>query len=70
MGIVTAVTDVFTSVGTWIVSQLSALQSLFWTVATDGTVTLTFVGVLTLIGLAISISLLIINLIKNFMTLH
>ena len=70
MGIVTAVTDVFTSVGTWIVDQLTALQSLFWTVGTNGEVTLTFVGVLTLIGLAISISLLIINLIKNFMTMH
>lgn len=70
MGIITAITGVFTSIGTWIIEQLGALQTLFWTVADDGTVTLTFVGVLTLIGLAISISLLIINMIKGFMRLH
>ena len=69
MGIVNAVTGVFTATGTWLVDQIGAFQQLFWTTS-GGEVELTFLGVLCLIGLAISVSLLFVNMIKGFMRLH
>ena len=66
MSLITAILAVFTSVGDWIISQLDALQVIFWT-TTDGVVQLTFLGVLAVAGLAFSVVFLIIGIIQRFL---
>ena len=60
---ITAITDVFTEIGTWITSQISALMPVFYTEA-DG---LTFLGILAVCGLAFSVIFLIMGIIKRFL---
>lgn len=62
MEIITSMTTVFTEVFAWLQSALTTVLGLFYN-ATDG---LTIFGVLAIIGLAISIFLLIVNIISNF----
>lgn len=61
--ILTAILAVFTSVGEWIVATFNSLVPLFYT-AESG---LTFIGVLSVAGLAFSIAFLLINLIKSWL---
>lgn len=56
----------FTQVGDWIVSTLSSLTELFWT-QTGDSVQLTFLGALSLVALGISVILLLIRIIQNFL---
>ena len=63
--IITALTAVFDGVMTWIISAINATIAVFWT----GT-GLTFLGVLALIALAISIFFLLMGLIQNFLHLR
>lgn len=70
-GIITAMTSVFTAVFTWIQTAINSVIPLFWTAGTGDTGgQLTFLGVLSIIGLAISIFFLLVGLIQNFLHLR
>lgn len=62
--LLTAIFAVFTAVGDWIMTQLSDLPSIFWN-TTDSS--LTFLGVLAVVSLGISIIFLMIRVIQNFL---
>ena len=61
--VVTAITGVFTAVGTWFASAVESIVPIFYS-DTDG---LTFLGTLTIMGLAISVIFLLLGVISNFM---
>lgn len=61
--IITAITGVFTAVGEWFGNAVNAMVPIFYT-AEDG---LTFIGTLTIMGLAVSVTFLLLNVISNFM---
>lgn len=58
------VTDVFDGLGVWLISGLNSVVALFW-VADTGTLTL--LGILAICGLAVSVFLLIMGIIQNFL---
>lgn len=60
--ILTAIFAVFTAVGDWISTAVTALIPMFYA---DGA--LTFLGVLAVVGLGFSVIFLIIGLIQNFL---
>lgn len=62
--VVSAITAVFTAIIQWIVSAITDVIPLFYAAETG----LTFIGVLALCALGISITLLVINLVKDFLT--
>lgn len=61
-GIVTAVTGVFTAIGSWITTTIPTLTELFYA---EGN--LTFLGVLAVCGLAFSVVFLLIGIIQRFL---
>lgn len=68
MGVLSAILEVFTSVGTWISTATQNLIPMFWQAGTDGSGgSLTFLGVLAVAGLAFSVTFLIIGLIQRFL---
>lgn len=69
--IITAMTTVFDAVFTWIKSAITSCIEVFYTAGTgDSAGQLTFLGVLALIALAISIFFLLVGLIQNFLHLR
>ena len=64
MNIVTSITNVFGEISTWIVGQLGAVQELFWS-ADSGS--LTFLGVLAIVGVGIACALMLINTVRSFL---
>lgn len=62
-GVLGAILEVFSSVGDWIATAVTDLIPMFY-VADSG---LTFLGVLAVAGLAISVVFLIIGVIQNFL---
>lgn len=68
--IITALTSVFSAVFDWIVEAIPDVIAVFWTTGTGGTGELTFLGVLALIALAVSIFFLLLGLIQNFLHLR
>lgn len=60
-----AITEVFTSIGDWIVGSVEAMTALFWNAADGGSLTL--LGVLAVAGLGFSIILMIVGIIQNFL---
>lgn len=71
MTIITAMTGVFDAVFTWIMSAVNAVIPIFWTAGVgEKPGELTFLGILALIGLAISIFFLLVGLIQNFLHLR
>lgn len=69
--IVTAMTTVFDAVFTWVKSAITSCIEVFYTAgAADKPGELTFLGVLALIALAISIFFLLVGLIQNFLHLR
>lgn len=62
----TAISKVFDGVITWIISAINQAVPLFY-VAEKG---LTFLGVLSVVGLSISVFFLLIGLIQNFLHLR
>ena len=62
-GVLSAILEIFLAVGEWISSAVTSLTPMFWS-AESG---LTFLGVLSVAGLAFSIAFLIINLIQGFL---
>lgn len=69
--IITAMTAVFDAVFTWLKSAITSCISVFYTAGTgDAGGQLTFLGVLALIALAISIFFLLVGLIQKFLHLR
>lgn len=64
--IITALTNVFDAVGTWIASAVESVTPMFY--ASEGG--LTFLGTLAVVGLAFSVMFLIIGIIQNFLHLR
>lgn len=64
MEIVSQITSVFTAIGDWIGDAMVALLDIFWN-STDNK--LTILGTLATMGLAISVILLLLNIIQNFL---
>lgn len=63
-----SVLDVFSAVGEWFSEFVPTLFSLFWTPGASGAPgSLTFLGVLAVAGLAISVVFLVVGLIQNFL---
>lgn len=66
MNIIEAMTGVFDSIGDWFVNAVSDVTSLFYVPETG----LTLLGTLAVIGLAISIVMLLLNIVKSFLRLR
>ena len=60
--VVSAITAVFTAIIEWVITAITAVVAVFWTGEA-----LTFLGVLALLALAISIFFLLMGLIQNFL---
>ncbi len=67
--VLNAILGVFTAVGDWFSTFVPTLYALFWTAPASegGTGSLTFLGVLAVAGLAISVVFLVVGLIQNFL---
>ena len=63
--VITAVTSVFTAIGTWLISSITAMEAVFWT----GT-GLTFIGTLSVVGLAIAVVLMVLAMIRSYLQLR
>lgn len=71
MGVVTAIFDVFSEIGAWIVETFTVIQALFWTVPEGGGAgSLTFLGTLMVISVGIGLIFLIIGVIQRFLHLR
>lgn len=66
MSIVEQMTDVFTDIMTWIVTALQSVIGIFWSDTTG----LTFLGILALVALGVSIFFLLMGVIQNFLHLR
>lgn len=62
-GVLEAILDIFSSVASWIADAVASLVPMFY----DAETGLTFLGVLAVAGLAISVAFLIIGVIQNFL---
>lgn len=69
MGVLNAILAVFTSVIDWFAGSFEALIPVFYTTSSTGG-ELTFIGVLTVISLAIAVCLLIFRYIIEFLKLR
>lgn len=63
--VITAITQVFTSIGTWLVGAITAMEAVFWV---DGA--LTFIGTLSVVGLAIAVILMVLAMIRSYLQLR
>lgn len=63
--VITAMTAVFTAIFDWILTAIESVLAVFWTGEA-----LTFLGVLALVALGISIFFLLVGLIQNFLHLR
>lgn len=64
--VITAITAVFTAIFDWIMTAITTVIGVFYVAETG----LTFLGVLALIALGISIFFLVMGLIQNFLHLR
>lgn len=62
---ISAITTIWSDVMDWIVDALGSVQTVFY----NGT-TLTFMGTLAVIGVAIAIAFLLIGVVQNFLRLR
>lgn len=67
MAILTAILAVFEQMGLWISETVQDFIPMFWTTGTGGAGELTFLGVLCVASLAMSVGFLLIGLIQRFM---
>lgn len=66
--VLNSILAVFTAIGEWFSEFVPTLFGLFWTAGESGSEgSLTFLGVLAVAGLAISIVFLVVGLIQNFL---
>lgn len=71
MNPLTSITEVFSAMGTWLVTFINSLIPLFWNEGSgENAGSLTFLGVLAIIGLAISVFFLVMRVIENFLHLR
>ena len=63
MAIITAITEVFDSMSTWLRTAIQSALSLFWDPTASN---LTILGVLAVCALAVSIFFLLLGLVQNF----
>lgn len=68
-GIAGAVLGVFSAVGQWFVAQLGTVVALFVTVS-DGVYHLTFFGIMTLVGIGLAVTLLLIRAVGAFLSMR
>lgn len=61
--IVSAITGIFDSVGDWLVNAINDVSALFYVPETG----LTLIGVLAIMGLAIAVVMMLINVVKSFL---
>lgn len=66
-GVIEAVLAVFDMIGNWIGGAFENLIPIFWTATEGGAGSLTFMGVLAVAGLAISVVLLLLNIVQRFL---
>ena len=59
-----AITNVFTGMGDWIAEYMPTIMSIFYNTETNS---VTFLGILALCGLAISIFFLLMGVVQNFL---
>lgn len=67
---INAITTVWTDVMEWITTSLASVQDVFYTTGTGGTGSLTFLGTLSVISVAIGIAFLVIGVIQSFLRLR
>lgn len=68
MDIITSIFGVFSETGKWLTQFIPTLISLFWSEGSGDTPgSLTFLGILAVMGLSISVFFLIMGLIQNFL---
>ena len=68
---ISAITTVWTDVMEWIVTAIGSVQEVFYTPgASGGAGSLTFLGVLAVVSVAIGIVFLVIGVIQNFLRLR
>lgn len=68
MGVLSAILQVFTSVGQWFGTAFNQLIPIFWTAGEGSTSgSLTFMGVLAVAGLAFSVVFLLIGIVQRFL---
>lgn len=63
MGVLESVLEIFTGVGEWISTAVTSFIPMFYAAETG----LTFLGVLAVAGLAISVTFLLISIIQGFL---
>lgn len=63
--VVSAITAVFTAIGQWLVSSITAMEAVFWSSGA-----LTFVGTLAVVGLAIAVILMVLAMIRSYLQLR
>lgn len=68
--IITAITTCWTAIFTWLTTSISSLVPIFYEVDAQGEGSLTFLGVLAIIALGVSVFFLIMGLIQNFLHLR
>ena len=64
--VLTAILEVFTNVGEWIAGAFNTLEPVFWATTESGG-SLTFMGVLAVASLAMSVAFLILGVIQRFL---
>ena len=68
MDVITSIFEVFSETGKWLTQFIPTLISLFWNAGSgESSGSLTFLGVLAVVGLSISVFFLIMGLIQNFL---
>lgn len=67
---ISSITEVWTSIMTWVTTSLGNVQDVFYTTGTGGEGELTFLGVLAVISVAIGIVFLLIGVVQNFLHLR
>ena len=68
MGVLTSILDVFSGISTWFVSALQNVVTLFYAVPQGGTEPeLTFIGACAIAGLGISVVMLVLNIVRNYL---
>lgn len=66
--VITAITGVFTQIANWISTTIPSITAIFYTPAAGETPgQLTFLGVLAVVALGISIFFLLMGLVQNFL---
>ena len=68
--LIQAIFEVWDNISEWIILHLTGLVDLFWTANGDGGGSLTFFGVLAVVGLGISVIFLLMRIIQNFLHLR